>query len=136
METLGVSGYPPYNAVVQFSDAIIYKFVQDNSSGRPMGGVSIPGDSGSIILADFNGVQKIIGLNFAGGRFANNDPQGNAGVACRIDRVASLLNITHWDANSIRFSNPADWKYYEEDNNANQINIDNNGETYWQIGTT
>lgn len=137
METLQVGGYSPYTGLITFSDIIIYKFTENNSNGRPMGGVSIPGDSGSVVLADFgDGVQKIVGLNFAGGSFANGDPQGNAGLACRIDKVASLLNIGPWNGN-IKFANPLDWTYYQDDdiNNANSITIDINGETYWQIGT-
>jgi hypothetical protein len=136
METLTVSGYAPYGAAIQFSDTIIYRFVENNSAGRPMGGVSIPGDSGSAILADFNGVQKVIGLNFAAGRFASGDPQGNAGVACRIDRIASLLNIGSWNGSDMMFSNPSNWTYLEENDNGNNSTININGETYWQIGTT
>lgn len=137
METGPVGGYPPYSATVTFSDVIVYKFTQNNSSGRPMGGVSIPGDSGSAVLADFgDGVQKVVGLNFAGGSFAAGDPQGNVGIACRIDRVASILNIGPWNGN-IRFANPLEWTYYQDNdsNNANSRSIDINGATYWQIGT-
>lgn len=135
METLSVGGYSPYNAQVVFSDTIVYKFIETNTNGRPKGGVSIPGDSGSIVLADFNGVIKVIGLNFAGGSFQNGDPQGNGGVACRIDRLASLLQITHWNGTEMRFSDPSKWKYYEDESNASNATITNNGETYWQIGT-
>lgn len=137
LDTGQVGGYPPYGATVTFSDMIVYKFTQNNSSGRPMGGVSIPGDSGSAVLADFgDGVQKVIGLNFAGGTFATGDPQGNVGIACRIDRIASLLNISAWNGD-IKFANPLDWTYYQDNdaNNANNKTIDINGETYWQIGT-
>lgn len=137
MESVSVGGYSPYNASVPFADLIVYRFAANNSNGRPLGGASIPGDSGSLVLAEFNGIQKIIGLNFAGGRFQTGDPEGNAGIACRIDRVSSLLNITHWNGVSMRFSNPStDWTYYEDNSSANNITIINNGKNYWQIGTS
>lgn len=137
IETLSVGGYSPYNASVTFSDLIVYKYSQNNSLGRPMGGASIPGDSGSVVLANFNGVLKIVGLNFAGGSFASGDPTGNAGVACRIDRVAQELFIDSWNASSMNFSKISDWTYYQDDQSlsSNSRTIQINNDTYWQIGT-
>ena len=58
--------------------------------------VSFSGDSGSLLLADFSGVRKIIGLVFAGGALDGGLPDSYA-VANRIDTVMSLLNLGPFD---------------------------------------
>lgn len=69
---------------VSFSNCITFKY-KDNSLWS-----TAPGDSGSILIANFNGIWKIIGLVFAG------DTNGNYGVACRIDTIANKLNLEPW----------------------------------------
>jgi hypothetical protein len=68
------------------------------------------GDSGSILIADFDGTFKIIGLVFAGVDSANG-----YGVACRIDRVASQLGIEAWSNQEKYFANNNDIKIFVED---------------------
>jgi hypothetical protein len=53
------------------------------------------GDSGSALIADLNGVWKIIGLVFAGGT--------DIGCACRIDVLSQQLGISSWDGTPKRF---------------------------------
>lgn len=64
------------------------RFEYEDGSVDPVAG----GDSGSALLANIGGVRKIIGLVFAG------SSAGRYGLANRIDRVASELNIRAWDA--------------------------------------
>jgi len=66
-----------------WGDCITYQY--EDGSLWP----AAPGDSGSALVADFNGVRKIIGLLFAG--------SNSYAIASRIDRVASEMNIRAWD---------------------------------------
>ena len=49
------------------------------------------------------------------------------GYACRIDRVASLMNISAWNGGNANFS---------DINNglSDQVSIEISGKTYWQVG--
>ena len=136
MQTTSVGLFSPYSATIPFSDCITYKFTELDTNNRPKGGASIPGDSGSVVLAEIGGVQKVIGLNFAGGTISNGDPQGNLGLACRIDRVANMLNIRPFGG-PISFTNPLDWTYHQdnETSSANSVTLNIANKTYWQIGT-
>lgn len=113
--------------VLDFGDLITYKY-QDSSAGP-----SLPGDSGALVLADIEGTLKIIGLNFAGG--------GNIGAMCRIDRVASEMNIRSWDntVDVVRDSAIPEPSCITIDNNdirINQETIVYNNKTYYQAGFT
>lgn len=68
---------------VNFSDIIEFGFT-DNADNPVFGG-----DSGSVLIANFDGIFKIIGLVFA--------YSTKSGYACRIDRIASMLNISSWN---------------------------------------
>lgn len=96
------------------------------------------GDSGSIVIADFNGVWKIIGQIFA----ANS----SLGYACRIDRIKNLLNIDAWNGSPATFSNinKVD-SYFKTFNQAKiemsvtdstlwPVKIINNNKLYWYAG--
>lgn len=83
INSIGDSLYVDYSGtLVRFTDAISIRY-KDGSQGVIKGG-----DSGSVVLADINGTRKIIGLVFAG----NN----SLGIVCRIDHIASSLNIRAW----------------------------------------
>ena len=69
---------------VSFIDTISFKY--QNNSIHPIDS----GDSGSVVFADFSGVRKIIGLAFAGSDYVAQ--------FCRIDRLASEMNIRPWDS--------------------------------------
>jgi hypothetical protein len=72
------------------------------------------GDSGSIVIADFDGIFKIIGLLFAGG---SNNPNNQSFVACRIDRIAEKLGIEAWSDQTKTFEKNNDIKIFIEDYN-------------------
>lgn len=80
-----------------FGDMIRYRYA--DKSNFPIA----PGDSGSILLANINNQIKVIGLCFAGnvGTFDNPESGTHYGFACRIDRVAQILNIRSWDSSYI-----------------------------------
>jgi hypothetical protein len=88
----------------------------------------VAGDSGSALVADFNGVYKIIGLVFAGSTYY--------GFANRIDDVASQLNISAWDGTTKNYFNTGSRQFKTTSGGSynKTINCDNN--IYWQVGTT
>jgi len=119
---------------VDFEDCIFFKY-KNNSPG-----VSISGDSGSVLVGDVDGKLKIIGLVFAGSPVTNpNDTavDGVVGIANRIDRVADLLKVKPWKYNT-------DIKIDSEDPACpiilpglrDEKFIIVNGKIYWQVGTT
>jgi hypothetical protein len=90
------------------------------------------GDSGSALIADFSGIRKIIGLVFAG----SSDNIGTIyGIACRIDRVASMMNISEWNGSAINYSNTANILELDVPGLDNRPYIDHiDGKRYWQVG--
>lgn len=117
---------------ISFSDCI--QFVASGST-IPNGSVCIypinSGDSGSALIADFNGEKKIIGLVFASG---SNGSEVVYGYACRIDRIAQSMNISPWNGESLNFSNINNVEEYPIDGLSDQIFIEANGKKYWQVG--
>lgn len=85
-----------------------------------------PGDSGSVLMARIGGVDKIIGLCFAGGTYV--------GYAARIDFVASQLGIKAWMGETPKYVNPGTIKLVTQPGRSNQNNIVCNGKTLWQGG--
>jgi hypothetical protein len=85
------------------------------------------GDSGSCVYADINGTNKIIGLLYAG-----NSTQT---AVCRIDRLASLLNISAWDGSTINYTPSAtEVSSFVRPADDDRVSIEYNGKTYWQTG--
>ena len=105
----------------------------DPNPGRSQGPIK-PGDSGSIVLADFNGVLKIVGLVFAGGSIT--------GIMSRIDHVMRLLNLEALGSGSMTSNNPpSNWSfidlpspYHELGSNTAIATITHNGLKYWECG--
>lgn len=87
----------------------------------------VGGDSGSALIASFNGVYKIIGLVFAGSTYF--------GFACRIDDVASQLNISAWDGTTKNYFNTGSRQFRTTIGGSADKTIDCNGNIYWQVGT-
>lgn len=126
---------------VPFSDTIGFQYL-DNSAGGPILG----GDSGSVVMAVIGGVRKIVGLAFAG--------NSTTGYMCRIDRVASEMNIRAWDSSYTVPTNPTGNPYVVgesvpanpvredvlvcniNDPRSSQTSIVHNGRTYYQAGCT
>lgn len=127
--------------IIPFSNTIGFQYI-DNSSGGPILG----GDSGSVVMAVIGGVRKIVGLVFAG----NN----TTGYMCRIDMVASEMNIRAWDSSYVLPANPTGNPYITgqsvpanpvredvvvcdiNDPRSSQTSIVHNGRTYYQAGCT
>ena len=88
------------------------------------------GDSGSALLAEINGEIKIIGIVWGG-----DSKAGGYGVASRIDRIASALNIGPWMGETdVNFSDTDNiqLKVIEGVNDVKTISSD--GKTFWQAG--
>lgn len=92
--SLTIGGYGSSNQSVDFKECI--SFIATPSSSRPFDTYCdnpiYPGDSGSALIADINGIKKIIGLVFAANMGSNE--QVTEGYACRIDKVASDICIS------------------------------------------
>lgn len=89
-----------------------------------------PGDSGAVLIANFNGTYKIIGMVIGG----NN---ATVGIACRIDRIAQSLDIIRWDGIlTDTYFNNDDKEFITLPGGSNQISLVCDGKTYWQIGNT
>ncbi len=105
----------------------------DPNPGSSLGPIR-PGDSGSIVLADFNGVLKIVGLVFAGSDIS--------GIMNRIDHVMRLLNLEALGSGSMASNNPpSNWSfidlpspYHQRGSNTASATITHNGLKYWECG--
>lgn len=118
---LYVSGYGTGVPALLFGDCL-----KIESTGTVVG---VGGDSGSVVYAKIGGVWKVVGLFFAG----NND--GSAGYACRIDRVAGLLQIGAYDGGSYS-ADPGTRSYVTMSlaEYGSQISASFGGKMYWQVG--
>lgn len=92
-----------------------------------------PGDSGSALIADFDGVRKIIGIVFAASTCGGDIFYG---YACRIDRVAQELGIQAWDGTAKNYIDPSTIEYITTFNGSGSKTITCNTKTYWQAGLT
>ena len=119
---------------VDFEDCIVFSY-KNNSPG-----VSIVGDSGSVLVGDVGGKLKIIGLVFAGTPVTDpNDASidGVTGIASRIDKVAELLQVKPWKSNTkikVDSEDPACPIILPGLRDEKLIIV--NGKKYWQVGTT
>lgn len=116
------------STVIDYSDLIA--FVATTGTTRPIQFTcNYPiwhGDSGSALIADISGTKKIIGLCFAGST--------NLGVACRIDRVATAMNISAWNGEPVNFSDTSNIMEYTVNGLSDLEYIDFEGKRYWQVG--
>lgn len=91
----------------------------------------IQGDSGSVLIAQIGGVDKIIGLIFA---LAQSSFM--FGVAARIDQVAAQLGIKPWLGGTPKIINPSTIKLVTQGGGSSQKTITCNSKTLWQVGLT
>jgi hypothetical protein len=84
------------------------------------------GDSGSGLIANIGGVDKIVGLVFAGGE--------TLGVAARIDEVASQLGIQAWNGSTPNFVDLSSKKLVTTGGLSSEKTITCSGQTLWQVG--
>ena len=112
------------NTSAPFSNIILFR---SNLSGCTP---AAPGDSGSALVADFNGVRKIIGL-VIGQAIVNGIVTG---LACRIDWIAAKLGIEAWDGTPKNFIDPASISYTTIPGKSGDSAIKKDGKIHWQIG--
>lgn len=93
------AGYPFQDGVakIYLSDIVQFSFIDQSS------GVTIGGDSGSVIMGNFNGVNKVVGLVWGGGTGSFNGQTTYHGVFSRIDNIANEMNISAWDGGTLKF---------------------------------
>ena len=141
-------GFSQFSVEVLFSDIMSFTYASQapDSNGlytpNPLPGVIIGGDSGSVLIAEFNGVKKIIGLNFAGGYFSEASGPGSIGFACRIDHVAEMLEIRAINTEVINpdnnnyYSNFNQWKYIVVNGLSDKYKLSGEGldGVYYQCG--
>ena len=126
-----VNTYPYYKNdgsdwSVPFSNQIQYSRMNSQCPNP-----SIGGDSGSAIMGNFNGVWKIVGLNYAGG----SDENGNEyGFFNRIDKVAEQMGIEPWDGTTPNFIDLNNYEVFYSDGYDGDLTKSINGETFWQVG--
>jgi hypothetical protein len=84
------------------------------------------GDSGSGLIANIGGVDKIVGLVFAGGE--------TLGIAARIDEVASQLGIQAWNGSTPNFVDLSSKKLVTTGGLSSEKTITCSGQTLWQVG--
>ena len=93
------------------------------------------GDSGSALLAEIGGQLKIIGLCFAGSTTGSPDGYFTIGRACRIDKVASQLNISPFTGQTVNYSDKSNPSLHYEVGFSSLSAITVNGNKYYQLGT-
>jgi hypothetical protein len=118
--------------IVILSDVITYNFI-DNSN-LPI----YHGDSGSAVIGNFNGTNKILGLAFAGDTNDETEliPTSTHGVLCRIDHIANILNISAWDGSNKAYTSSSqnNISTIVRPTNDTRQSITYNGKTYYQAG--
>ena len=126
-----VGSYPLQGVgrVISFNDLIVFTRLSETCN-FPI----YKGDSGSVLIADFDGVYKIIGLNFAGSsQVPGSSTQiGQFGYACRIDNVAFELGIEAWDGTPKNTVSTIEKVITPGGSPNKTIIVD--GKTYWQVG--
>ena len=117
------------NRYISYNDLICFTRLSENCN-YPI----FKGDSGSVLIADFDGVYKIIGLNFAGSSQVVNSTTdiGQFGYACRIDNVAFELGIEAWDGTPKNTVSTIEKVITPGGSPNKTIIVD--GKTYWQVG--
>jgi len=125
-------GYEWTNTICNIENCVIFKSTDDpvnyESTCVP---ATLGGNSGSALVAEFEGEYKIVGLLFAG----SND--GTYGIFCRIDEVASALNLSPFTSETTEFmiSNVNQTEIIdlpEPFSNEQYLEVD--GKKYWQTG--
>ena len=93
----------------------------------------IPGDSGSALIADFEGIRKIIGLVFAASTVSGIIYYGYAN---RIDNVALEIGIQAWDGTDKNFVDLSSIEYVTTVGGSSDKYIACESKQFWQVGLT
>jgi hypothetical protein len=84
------------------------------------------GDSGSALIGEFNGVRKIVGLNFAGDSYY--------GLANYITNVESLINISPYTGQTVNYSDINNIQYHYVSGKSSDVSLTINNDIFWQVG--
>jgi hypothetical protein len=89
------------------------------------------GDSGSAVIAQFNGEYKIVGQLFAG-----DAVNAMYGMFCRIDNIVESLNISPFNSSvsSYNFSDTSQTEFHYVEGLSDQKTLTLSGKTFWQVG--
>ncbi len=117
--------FPPLYSTITLHDLIRFTYADFGTN------VVVGGDSGSILLADFSGVLKIVGLVFAGGGSVAIPSQ--VGFACRIDRVMDQLNLEVLGSTTL-INASSNWEFIDRVPSAASPTLTENGKKYWECG--
>jgi hypothetical protein len=131
--TVNVSGYnfQGVESTVVFNECFIFvRPVNDPDISTICINPSFAGDSGSAIIGEFTGtgINKIIGLNFAGSDYY--------GIANRIDNVANELGIEYWDGSLKNLVDTSTVVFKTIPGGTTNKIVNCGGENYWQMGLT
>jgi hypothetical protein len=119
---------------VSFVDQITFvKPENDPSLSTLCNNPIIAGDSGSALIADFDGVRKIIGLVFAASFIGTNVVYGQAN---RIDNVASEMGIEAWDGTNKNFVDLSSIEYVTTVGGSSSKSIICDERQFSQVGLT
>lgn len=111
---------------VTMTDCLFYRF-------RDLSILPIEeGDSGSVLFGEISGVNKIVGLAYAG----SSKQFPTIGIACRINNIAQKLNISEWTGEPINTNsiNP-NYSKLIMPLTENREFIEVSGKTYYLAGT-
>lgn len=135
---LSLGNQSPYAVACTFTRSIQFVKPAQETPNAQTPGCPNPiysGDSGSMLLADFNGTIKIVGLCYAG---AGNPVE--YGLACRIDDIAAQLGIeqyvTQGGVGSEIMIDPDSVQYKTVEGTSDQKTITCDNLEYWQTGFT
>lgn len=120
---------------IEYQDCLIFNY--SYTDDYPASNYICDGDSGSVIIAKFNNVYKIIGIVIAAASEPEDDEEvsNNYGIVCPMYKIANLLNIRPWLGENIQPTNTSAWSFIDINGLSNQVNIIQDNKTYWQIGT-
>lgn len=131
--SITVAGYDKSTKSFTFTKCIAISYADFSQ------GVAVGGDSGSAVVANFNGTRKIVGLLFAAGSSTElSDQQNNFAIVCRITEIANKLKISqiNLETETAEYGKPENWRYKASSspNTDEMASIEIDGRTYWSIG--
>ena len=112
---------------VTFQNSIV--FVASGAT-TPSGGICqypiYAGDSGSALIGEFDGVRKIVGLNFAGSEYF--------AISNYITNVSTLMDISPYTGQTVNYSDIDNIQYHYVSGKSSDITLNLSGNTFWQVG--
>jgi hypothetical protein len=84
------------------------------------------GDSGSALIGEFDGVRKIVGLNFAGSEYY--------AIANYITNVSQLMDISAYTGQTVNYSDIDNIQYHYVSGKSSDVTLTIGDNTFWQVG--